>query len=279
LNLRITSLENTPIDQIVTCLVDSFSEYEVPLPLSVDYWIKRFAWARVDYSMSFGAFDDDRLIGFIIIGVDEFYGYKTAFNTGTGVLKPYRGHRIVDRLYEKAYPFLRENDVKQCALEVLTNNARATRVYERIGFTINRKLLCFKKELQHENDNRELLVDNNEMLLETIKSFNYTDYNSWDNQLSAIIQNRNGVIAKGWKNDKTEILSYVVAQLDTKYIHQIEMHDQSDKYEDIMAFIGQLPSGLWKINNIDERRIELIDELKAHSWDNYIDQYEMIMML
>ena len=64
--MKIRSLENTAIEDIVFAILVSFENYFVTMPTDPNYWSQRFKRARVDFSLSFGMFVDDMLIGFII---------------------------------------------------------------------------------------------------------------------------------------------------------------------------------------------------------------------
>lgn len=182
--MDIRNLTTTPLTTIVQCLNEAFAGYFVQLPEDVPYWENRFKAARVDYSLSFGMFEGDRLLGFIIHGIDEAGGLKTAFNTGTGVLQPARGYKVIDQLYAHALPLLRAAGVKRCTLEVIDQNERAIHVYERIGFRIARRLRCFKGALPQRTG--AALAE--EIPLSDIEQdLRATDAGyAWDNSLQAI---------------------------------------------------------------------------------------------
>jgi len=147
--MNIKSLENTSLEEIVSCLCESFADYFVPMSPNVDYWSGRFKAARLSFELSFGMFESGRLVGFILHGIDnDVPGDLMAFNTGTGVLPDFRGLGCVDQLYAVALPLLIAAGVKTCRLEVIQKNDRAIRVYERIGFHISRSLRCFKGKLE-----------------------------------------------------------------------------------------------------------------------------------
>ena len=102
--MQIKSLQHISLEQIVECLLIAFEGYFVHMPTELSYWDNRFRAARVDYGLSFGVFDDDRLVAFIIQGIDIHNGEMTAFNTGTGVVPEYRGLQLVDKIYAHAIP-------------------------------------------------------------------------------------------------------------------------------------------------------------------------------
>ena len=85
--LKIRSLNTNDFDDLIQCLLEAFEGYFVAMPTDKNYWRERFRAARIDWSLSFAAFDQSKMIGFIITGVDHHLGLKTAFNSGTGILK------------------------------------------------------------------------------------------------------------------------------------------------------------------------------------------------
>ena len=87
----VKNLEKIEFDIIVDCFLKSFENYYVKLPTDKNYYKNRWRLAKVDYALSYGMFDDEKLVGFIISAIDKRNGEKIAFNTGTGVLPEYRG--------------------------------------------------------------------------------------------------------------------------------------------------------------------------------------------
>ncbi|MBN1858648.1 GNAT family N-acetyltransferase [Candidatus Bipolaricaulota bacterium] len=102
----------------------------------------------VDFGRSPGAYDGDNLVGFTLIGIDDWGGRLTAYDAGTGILPAFRGQGLVGRMFEFAIPRLEERGVTQFALEALQDNQRAIRAYEKSGFRIARRLRCFTADLQ-----------------------------------------------------------------------------------------------------------------------------------
>jgi ribosomal protein S18 acetylase RimI-like enzyme len=138
--MEIRFLGKTPLAQIVDCFNEAFSDYIVPLQVEEQQIRRRWLSARVDYGLSYGAFDGDRLVGFMMTGVDRWNGRRTAYNSGTGVIPSYRGQGIVRKLYDKALPNFRENAIEQCLLEVVAGNEKAHRAYSSLGFREKRLL-------------------------------------------------------------------------------------------------------------------------------------------
>ncbi|RMA58011.1 GNAT family N-acetyltransferase [Ulvibacter antarcticus] len=269
----IKSLEGISLNDIVDCLVSSFEGYFVPLPSEVSFWEQRFKAARVDLSLSFGVFEQGTLVAFIVHGIDTNDGLKTAFNSGTGVLQKYRGQAIVDKMYAFALPKLKKHGIQKCKLEVIDKNIRAIRVYERIGFSITRRMKCYKGEPKSVG-NQQLEV--REVKLSEIVNKPQFPY-SWDNCHEAI--QLSGKSYKCYLVNELEEDNYVgsfVINPSNGYIAQLEA--KSKNLEALLTAVTEIAASI-KINNIDDRRIELIACLDKIGMENTIDQFEMEMML
>jgi ribosomal protein S18 acetylase RimI-like enzyme len=145
----IRNLKHTPPGNIVDCLAIAFENYYVKVSTDHDYWINRWKAARVDYGMSAGIFDGDKLAGFILHGVDtDEQGVLTAFNCGTGILPAYRKRGFVQELYQYLLPALKEGGVQKCGLEVITQNDIAVQSYQRVGFETVKQYKCFFGKLE-----------------------------------------------------------------------------------------------------------------------------------
>jgi len=149
--MQIKNLKDTNFQSIVDCFNEAFANYFVPIHASMEYLTLRWKGARIDPALSFGVFDDDKIVAFMFIGVDKHYGKLTAHNDGTGVIPAYRGQRLVDKMYEIAIPQFKAKGIEQCSLEVIQENARAIAVYERLGFKKLRGVNCFGGEIIRKN--------------------------------------------------------------------------------------------------------------------------------
>ncbi len=269
--MQIKNLANTDIATIVDSMANSFQNYFVKIPFDVDFWAKRYKAARVDYELSFGAFDGDKLVAFIIQGVDLHNGEKTAFNTGTGVIEEYRGQKLVDQLYDFAFPALKNNGITKCLLEVIVQNHRAVRVYERIGFEKDRFLRCFSGELEETNIELQVRETDIEALKSTMDQ--YQKYYSWDNSLDAI--QKGGAMFKSFKvSDKEGIdLGYFTISTANNSLIQVETY-QNINWPLMIAATKNTISPL-RINNVDDNRVKLINALNNAGLQNHINQFEM----
>ncbi len=273
--MTIQNLKNIDLSQIVDSLVQAFEGYFVKMPDSVEYWDGRFKGARVNYELSFGVFDEGKLVAFIINGIDVHDGKLAAFNTGTGVIKTHRGQQLVDKLYAHALPKLHVAGVEKCMLDVVQANARAIRVYERIGFSIKRNFLCFRGEInvpaQSVNVKRVPFTQ-----LAALSNPVHSFY-SWDDTNTAI-QTAGEAVYESYivQNEVGEIIGHFVFNPLNNYVAQLEAKE--GHFTDLMNGIRQLSPSI-RVNNVDDRRTDYVQQLLASGLENHINQYEMEMLM
>lgn len=272
--MQIKNLKNTPISDIVECLVEAFEDYFVQMPSEVEFWEKRYERARVKYELCYGVFDKGQLVAFMINGIDRLNGHLTAFNTGTGVIPAYRGQQLVDKMYAHAIPILKKEGITKCALEVIQENARAIRVYQRIGFAIQRNLKSYKGTLSSSGETVEI----QKMDFSKIAELGYPKHNfyAWDFANDALLQPGNVYEAYTVMGDEHKILGYFVIDPTKGMLAQIEA-DAKD-FPTFATAIHQISKEV-RIVNVDDRRTDLIENLLANGLENSINQYEMEMSI
>lgn len=268
------NLKGVPLETIVDCLVVAFEGYFVQMPSDVAYWRNRFKGARVDWELSFGVFQEKDLVGFIINGVDELNGELTAFNTGTGVIPAYRGQRLVDKMYDYAMPYFKKKGVTKCALEVIQANARAIKVYERIGFDIKRNLKCYKGTLNTVNSGTQIKEINFQEVVN--KGLPKHEYYSWDFTNQAMLQSKEVYKTYEVMDTQKQSIGYFIINPLTGFIAQLE--SASTNMLALLSGVQQVSTSV-RINNVDDRRTTLIENLVNCGLENTIDQYEMELLI
>lgn len=272
--MEIKSLSAITREEVITCLLTAFSNYFVKLPDDVDYWKARYKAAQIDWELSYGMFDGEKLVGFIINGIDVHEGRKTAYNSGTGVLPEYRGKAIVDRLYEHALPEFQKAGVEKCLLEVICENERAMKVYSRIGFETRRKLYSFKGSLPISTGELQLQNTSFSKIMST-GLYDPKNY-SWDNLSKPVEiseQNKNCFLITSAEG---KLMGYVVLGPNGQVV-QLEASESSDISE-VLKAISKLTPDV-RFGNIPDHRKQLLNELKAFNFENTINQYEMELYL
>ncbi len=273
--MEIKNLKDTPLAEVVAAISESFADYFVPMPDDVPYWEKRFKGARVNLELSFGMFDNGKLIGFIINGVDNKAGCKTAFNTGTGVTRNARGHGVTERLYQYALPVFKAHGIEYCSLEVIEQNERALHVYDRIGFKIARELKCFKGDISLE----DMDVTITEIPFATVEPLSRAAdaHYSWDHTSTTIRAMEDAYKTYKVSSKQGHDIGFFVINPATGYLAQMEPStDQTENALQLLAGVANV-SGTIKVNNVAASRKHIISALEQAGLDNFINQYEMQM--
>lgn len=276
--MEIRPLRKTSPAKVVEAILAAFEGYFVPMPADVDYWMMRFKGARVDPDFSFGVFDNEELVAFIIHGIDFHNGIKTAFNTGTGVIPAYRNRQLVSKLYEHALPLLREIGVGKCMLEVITANEKAIRVYEKNGFRSLRKLHCFRGTLTAEPEKVEL----HKIAIETVFENNhpFRNWYSWDHSNEALQKISSSYEAYEVSRSNQPAVGYFIINPQSGYLAQFEITtpENDADYDLLLGGIALLKSNV-RTNNLDAARTGHYNALLRNGLENHIDQFEMERLL
>ncbi|NEW08256.1 GNAT family N-acetyltransferase [Paenibacillus sp. SYP-B3998] len=121
-----------------------FEHYLIPITLTVDTFVQRTANEGISLDHSIVAFDEKTPIGFVANAFRTYQGQKIAWNGGTGIIPDYRGKGIGRLLIEQAISLYREQAVHVSTLEALSENERAIRLYENMGYQTKDRLLMFQ---------------------------------------------------------------------------------------------------------------------------------------
>lgn len=193
-------MANTSFDELFEAFRQAFADYE--LQLDKDGHFAMLKRRGFDPALSFAAFDGDKIVSFTCNGIGNFYGVPTAYDTGTGTLKDYRGQGLATRVFEYSIPFLKEAGIREYLLEVLQHNTGAVSVYSKIGFGVSREFYYFRTETDRiVNEIKTIdfpytiqLIDINEY--DEIAGF--WDFKpSWQNGIESINRSPEGFISVG----------------------------------------------------------------------------------
>jgi len=139
------SLESLSLSQVYEAFHKAFTDYEIQIDKSTfENMLKRRGY---NPQLSFGAFDNGKLVSFILNGIDSFNSVITAYDTGTGTIPEHRKKGLVQQIFHHSIPFLKEKGVKQCLLEVIQRNTKAVDLYKKMGFEITREFNYFVQSM------------------------------------------------------------------------------------------------------------------------------------
>jgi len=188
--MEIKSLGNSGFDKIFEVFNKAFANYEVQI--DKDELANMFKRRGFNADHSFAAFDNGQIVSFTCNGIGEFNGVSTAYDTGTGTLKEYRGKGLATDIFKYSIPYLKKAGIQDYLLEVLQHNSGAVSIYTKLGFEVTREFNYFRKE--HNEINKEVKLSK---IPCEMKPFNLNDFNkiipafwdfipSWQNSLESI---------------------------------------------------------------------------------------------
>ncbi len=281
MEIKLTTLENIPLSEIVTVFNLSFSDYIVPVHFSIEQLEQKILADNIDLSLSVGAFQEDIFISFILNAIDCIENVKTAYNAGTGVIPAERGKKISEKLYEFNIEILKRNSIKQIVLEVITTNSYAINLYERMGFKICNVFNCYQGEIEKSTlkSNFEIRkmssLDRNQL----DDFLNFTP--SWQNSNRAIENLKNQITVIG-AFDKEELVGCLVYNPSTNKTMQFGVKNTyvHEKLEQaLFEYISIKTQKEVYINNIGENFKETNETLISIGLSCFIQQYEMKLVL
>lgn len=269
--MKVKNLSNTPFVVIVNCFLEAFKNYYVEFPKDLNYFKQRWEISNIDYALSFGMFDGEKLVGFILHGIDFRANHLTAFNLATGVIPEYRGKKITKSIYDFAIPKLKKRGITKCQLEVIKENTFAVNAYKNIGFNIVKHYKCFAGDISINNELPYLLKEISNKEHNIIELPNQSIY-SWENQLESI---KKGDFKWFQVSNNNQVESFFIINDKTGYIPQLDvLMDTEETWKRLFTAIKGI-SGKVKINNVNEQLKTKMDHLIQYGLKNTIDQYEM----
>jgi ribosomal protein S18 acetylase RimI-like enzyme len=139
-----SQLDNVDIETIYKTFLNAFNDYAVPI--NVPYLQFKHMLKRRGYNpqISVGAFEHNRLVGFVLNGYRNWNGKTTAYDLGTGVIADFRKQGITSNLLQFAKKQFCQEGIEQYLLEVITSNMAAIQLYKKNGFTVQREFQCYQ---------------------------------------------------------------------------------------------------------------------------------------
>ncbi|MBD5199678.1 MAG: GNAT family N-acetyltransferase [Bacteroidales bacterium] len=197
--MEFKNFENIDFETLFHAFQQAFADYEIHF----DKEEVRSMLTRRGYNpkLSFAAIKDGEIISFTLNGTGFFNGLPTAYDTGTGTLKEYRGHGIATKIFNYSHPYLKDAGIKQYLLEVLQNNHKAIVVYRQLNFNITRQFDCFKQTIKNivnlQNNSTDLTIQPFD--LEAVRQAQtFCDFApSWQNSIESIERAKSQLIFLG----------------------------------------------------------------------------------
>ncbi len=281
----IKSFKDVSFNSLFLAFNQAFADYEMQLSKEeLQVMLKRRGFVP---ELSFGAFDGDKIVAFTFNGIGQFNGMKTAYDTGTGTLKEYRGKGLASDVFNYSIPFLKDADIKQYLLEVLQHNTKAVSIYKKLGFIVSREFNYFIQDV----DNIKILLnrDNPGYFFKSIDFSqinamkNFWDFNpSWQNSFESISRSTSDyrIIGTFLKED---LVAYGIIEPKSGDITQIAVHKEHRRKGIGTALLNEvLKMNAYNSIKVINTQIDcttISEFLKSNSIDLKGKQFEMIKEL
>ncbi len=256
--MEIKSLENIELPIIYKAFNEAFEDYEMHWSeIQFNTMLKRRGFVA---KLSFGAFQENTLVAFILNATGTFNGKSTVYDTGTGTIKAYRGQGLISKIFEYSVPFFKDEKIEQYLLEVLQHNDKAISIYKKAGFKVNRELNYFRDHVELINIEtavNQAQFEIKRIELETIKTTEYflDFYPSWQNNFDSIHRAKEDFVIIG-VYDNERIIGYCIIEPLSGDIPQIAVAHEYRKKK-----IGSyLLKEVMKYNKVDTIKIINADE-------------------
>ncbi|MCU4177514.1 GNAT family N-acetyltransferase [Carboxylicivirga sp. N1Y90] len=281
----IKSLTNIPLDTIFRAFGEAFKDYEIQLDKEGFRTMIQRRGFRPE--LSFAAFDDENIIAFTLNGIGNFNGKKTAYDTGTGTIKEYRGQGLATKIFEYSLPILKEEGIEQYLLEVLQRNTKAVSVYQKLGFKTTRSFNYFVQDMDKMVLKTKSLDANYQVhtitLSDIIASQTFFDFiPSWQNSFEAINRKTSDFIILGAFCEK-QLIGYAILEPTSGDLTQIVIHPEHRRKGIASYLLGEAlkksKHSDIKIINTEENCNSINDFLVANAIPLAGKQYEMIRTL
>ncbi|MGB3617188.1 MAG: GNAT family N-acetyltransferase [Catalinimonas sp.] len=264
----------------------AFAAHAVTTPLDAEQFEQKMQNDGVDLAYSVGAFDQRRLVAFIMHAPGFWNQHFTVYNAATGVHPDYRGQRLTRRMYEFLQPALQITDVRQCLLEVARENEPAWESYQQVGFRISRSFHCYQTALPATWDVADLdvYVQPAPILAAELRTqAAWLDRQpSWQNSLDAILRSpRDKLHFQAWREDTC--VGYLIAQKATGHILQFGVHPDHRRRGVARALFARIARTAYAprltVLNIDRDRTGIHNFLVDLGFAPLYAQHELLLTL
>jgi ribosomal protein S18 acetylase RimI-like enzyme len=274
-------LNNISITELTKSFNEAFSDYLIQLILTEKQMKQKLKSENIQLKHSFGAFENERLIGFILLATDCDNYPNVVYNAGTGVVPECRGRGIIEQVYNRAISYLSSINLYIHQLEVMVNNQKALKLYKKIGFEVSRELVCYKGRIEKASETNYQVTASHSIDFNEIYEFgNFKP--TWQNDFPSLVRMNDKLIMYQVNHNKT-VLGYCVLNQENRKIHQFAVKPGERKKGIAKSLFHkiselQIPNELFIIN-VDAQDIETNKFLLKMGFKPFINQFEMKMIL
>ncbi len=286
------SIRITPVarDQLHPTFAAAFSDYSVDMSyMTPERLSARLAKNGVDFDVSVGAFDGDRMVGFTLVGLGRWRGQPAAFDAATGIVSGYRGGGLAGRMMDLALSALRARGIGVFVLEVLAGNGPAIGAYRKAGFEVERTLACYQLETTRlarvpPDGARGIKVVSGERSLVAGLAAEYDWSPSWENGFEAIERIPDELVVLG-AHREGRCAGVIAFSPLFAWVMSLVVRREDRRRGVASALVRGLVDRLGmevktiKLLNVDATDTAMIALLERLGFEHTVDQYEMALRI
>jgi ribosomal protein S18 acetylase RimI-like enzyme len=282
---QIRSLADVSFEELYAAFSAGFADYEISRTKDqLETMLQRRGYVP---ELSFGAFDNNRLVSFTLNGIGFYNSQKTAYDTGTATIKEYRGKGLATQIFQHSIPFLREVEVSQYLLEVLQHNTAAVSIYTKAGFAVSREFNYFVQ------DKNKVVLNECVLPPELFLKFTYLsekaamaalcDFKpSWQNNFDALARQIGGFMMLGVFKEE-QMVGYGIIETESGDIPQLAVHKDYRRQNIASVLLKELlkynDASIVKVVNTDIGCSNITAFLEQHNIPLKGKQFEMVKEL
>jgi GNAT superfamily N-acetyltransferase len=273
--LKFDSLASVPLEDLTTTLNEAFSDYFVPLQMTVDQLEAKLKVEDVDLGRSMGAFEREKPVGLLLHGVRQIDGMTNYYNAATGVIPSRRGRGVTGKMYAYFRQHLVTEARYKLSLEVITTNTAGIRAYEKEGLAIARTLKCYHQNMAvHASDTaievREIDAP------DWLQFASFWDVQpTWQNAISSVENTRDASILGAYLEN--ELVGYAILDGSRNTVMQLAVDKRRRRMgagSALLRALQQKAKDELQLFNVDDKAVAL-DFLASNDFFEFISQYEM----
>lgn len=280
------SLKDENYNTLYTAFTKAFSDYQVNINLPSEAFQRMLKRRGYSPEFSYGAYDNDELIGFILNGIRKWNNKITAYDTGTGVIATYRKRGVTTKLFSHIQKILLQNQVEQYLLEVIQSNNVAADLYLKQGFQITREFICYQTEKTEINKVKscEAFINSGQFDMvnwDQLKFFwDFTP--SWQNSVDSLISAKDSLYMMIARLENS-IVGYGIIDMNTGDIPQLavkrEFRNSGIGHAIFKNLVGCTKSNHIRFINVEDSCETLNVFLRNNGFKEITKQYEMVMSI
>ena len=270
-------LEGQSYAEIADCLNLAFSDYALPVQLSAEQVEAFFTSSGADLRLSYGAFYDNRLIGFMVNACSVYNGERAVFDVATGVVPEHREKKVFTNLFSFAEEELRKQGVKKYYLEVLQQNQKAINAYQKQGFAVCRAFSVLKASHRTPDSGACAITQVD------LDAFDFEKAHqcvcvppSFENSTGILMRNP-ASYAVAYREQENGIGAFCVFHKQRGQLMQLSFADLAQLKEILQWLFSQYPEIV--IKNIDKRYPQVMELLLSLEVQEVAEQFEMVKVL